>query len=152
MKNLYLRVISRLLVVLGFTALSSCDEENFEVAAEYGVPHTDFTLKIKVTDQDANPVKGIRVAMRSGYVSHLDNGPVDTLYTSDDGRCIIEDQMIRMFDHLHLTFEDIDGQENGGYFKSQEINPELVRTENGDGHWYDGKFEAAADVVLVRED
>ncbi len=152
MRKLYVKIISRLLVILGFAAISSCDAENEpEFAAEYGTPHADFTLKIKVSDMENKPVEGIRVAIATGYVSHLDNGPVDTVYTSASGVYENTRQLVRVYDHMRLKFEDVDGEENGGCFKTQEVSVPVRQLEKGDGHWYDGKFEASAEVTLEKE-
>ena len=49
---------------------------------------------------------------------------------------------------MTIVFEDIDGGENGGEFEKAEANPKVTQTKKGDKNWYNGAFQAEADVVM----
>ena len=102
-----------LLSLVGFSAapiLTAC----------YGMPYDDFEPgeefdKIKgfVVDTDLNPIKDIRVDV---------NGT--TCRTAEDGGFSFED---RYYGSYKLTATDVDGDNNGGYFGSEEV---MVNEDN----------------------
>ena len=51
---------------------------------------------------------------------------------------------------LKLEFEDVDGQENGGEYKRVEVDVPVFQVKEGSG-WYNGAFEAGADVIMVKK-
>ena len=53
-----------------------------------------------------------------------------------------------------LLLEDVDGAANGGEFQSDTIDIskfEPKKIGEGDGRWYEGKFEIQADVKMKRK-
>ena len=50
-----------------------------------------------------------------------------------------------------LTFEDVDGQENAGEFQNVTIEVPVFKVKDGDGNWYDGAYEAGANVTMIKK-
>ena len=75
------------------------------------------------------------------------------MYTSEDGSFdyTAEDIGFEM-ETVKLTFTDLDGEENGGDFQTQEVSIPVQQTEPGDGAWDNGKFEAEnVEIVLIKK-
>ena len=91
-------------------------------ACEYGPP--EYAMKYEVigivTDKEtSNPIQNIQVIRPY----------VDTIYTSTDGKFTFYSFGYGNSHSFYLKFEDIDGEENGGDFKSKEINVEFTNTD-----------------------
>ena len=54
-------------------------------------------------------------------------------------------------DKVYMKFEDVDGVENGGEFSAVEKTVPVVQVKEGDGSWYEGAYEAEADVTMTRK-
>jgi len=64
-------------------------------------------------------------------------------YTDEKGEFKTEDLSIGGINEQKVYFNDIDGEENGGAFKSDSVlikDMNQKKLEEG-GHWYVGKFE-----------
>ncbi len=104
MKN---KIILTALSILGFTG---CAETN-ETPRMYGTPEVDFQYSGAVTDTEGNPIKGIQVTIGSeGSVTTDENGNFSAEILDSYGAT------------SSVTFNDIDGEENGGEFASKEIS------------------------------
>ena len=139
--------------VMGLLGFASCGEE-IEPLAMYGSPYANFKALGTVKDEAGKPIEGIRVAVQQTFRNS--NGSIcwyeaDTVYTDKKGDYLLENNNVQLPGELTFYFEDIDGAENGGEFKSAEAKPEAIKTGDGDGHWYKGLFEAKADVVLKKK-
>lgn len=136
------KVFNCILAILGFAATTSCENINTEVVCMYGTPTMDFEVSGKVVNKDSAPIAGIKVSCQF----FTDPGIASTL-TAEDGSFSISGTGIGPM----LTFEDIDGPENGGEYedKTQEIT--VSQIEKGDGSWYMGKYKAK-DVVIEMEE
>lgn len=136
------RLLSGALVLLGFTSCSnSFDEEIMRV--EYGSPTAKFQVKGKVTTDTDEALKGIQVIVRRSW----SNDPLsaDTVYTDGKGEFKTDELVTGSIGPQKVYFNDIDGEENGGSFKSDSIalsdsKMEKKQLEEG-SHWYVGKFE-----------
>lgn len=146
MKKLFPRLASAALGLLGFSA---CDIIGFGVAM-YGEPHADFKVLGTVKDQDGHPIEGIRVAIKQDYGNEKYD-PKDTLTTDGKGKYELIGKGPWHPNGVTVVFEDIDGELNGGEFESASTNPEIVKTKDGDKKWYEGAFEARADVTLKKK-
>ena len=54
-----------------------------------------------------------------------------------------------------LIFNDIDGEANGGTFKSDSVcmkDMESKQIKKGDGNWYLGTYEYNMEIKLSKED
>jgi len=130
-----------IVILLGFFGIcSSCN-----MPMEYGEPYADYEVKGVITNKEnAQPIENIRVIQ----------GSRDTIYTDTEGK-----YAFNYFDYspphperiFHLKVEDIDGEENGGDFATQEIELKITeadRVQKGDGNWYEGKFGKTENVEL----
>ena len=130
------KIIVSLLGILGIC--NSCNPK-----VEYGAPHGEYELKGVITDKaSSNPLKNIQIVRQKW----------DTVYTDAEGKY----QFNRGWEEketYYLKIEDIDGEENGGYFNSKELEVTFTKADQvkkGDGHWYEGKFSKTQNIELER--
>ena len=135
--------------ILGLLGFASCGKNLVDTLVMYGQPHADFKATGTVRDEDGNPIQGIRVSVRLKYAPWSQDEET-TLYTDKMGDY---QYITEVFDvpPVTITFEDVDGEENGGEFASAEASPTVVRIQDGDKLWYDGAFEVRADVQLKKK-
>ena len=150
MKDLFLRFCRWVLPFLGVSAVIACDgvppSGYDDMLCMYGTPVVGFSVKGKVVDSEGNPIPGIEVSQSDGYdarkVYTLEDGSFD--YTAEDIGFEMET--------VKLTFTDLDGEENGGDFQTQEVSIPVQQTDQGDGAWDNGKFEAEnVEIVLTKK-
>ena len=125
--------------LLGFA--TAC--ENKRTVDMYGAPYLDYKVKGKVTDREGNPIKGIEV-------SSQDASPVTS---GSDGSYELSGR--EWSGQTTLTFNDIDGPENGGEFTEKRVTVEFTeadRTGKGKG-WYEGAFSrSGVDATLEKKE
>lgn len=133
------RLIYMLMALMGFGAVA-CEEVNSDVAGEYGVPHVTFSLKARVVDEVGEPIEGIKVSANwiEGYTNH-------------DGEININGSVFTGSQY-RVTFEDVDGEENGGEFETLvlDITDQVEQTADGSGSWNDGAFKAELGDVTMK--
>ena len=149
MKKL-ISIISRLLLSLMGLSFASC-------RVEYGCPHAEFRATGVVTDEEGQPISGIRVVMSADYPNSNVKGPSDTLWTGPDGAYMYAPQDFYASDYPFLDsvkfkFEDVDGEANGGEFSKVEIEVPVFQVEPGDGNWYQGSYQSGVDVTMFRKE
>lgn len=137
------------LPLLAAPLFSSCMVENENPENKFNTsfnePVANYQVTGKVTDVGA-PIAGIRV------IADYSNGVpyrADTLYTDKEGR-FSKFMSIPRVDKFVMSFTDIDGNANGGYFKSDTIKVKPVRTEMASGR-FGGSFIVSAEVVLNKK-
>lgn len=133
------KLIYLIMTILGFGAVS-CEEIGEDVAAEYGCPHVDFSLKARVVSEAGVPIEGIMV--RVDWIEE---------YTNEEGEVSVNDSVFTGSQYM-VRFEDVDGVENGGEFESLtlDIAEKVEQTADGSGSWYDGAFKAElGDVTMM---
>lgn len=110
-----------LLSMLGFS--TACDKAGniIDDVEMYGCPSADYEVSGEVTDEDGNPIKGIRVAV--DWTEGVDDYNLrhkDIVYTNSSG--VYESRLDRYLaikpESLSLVFEDVDGEDNGTFEKS----------------------------------
>ena len=151
MRHIWKHLAAGIMGLLGFASCGKSLVNDCDDSAMYGPPpYADYKVLGTVSDEDGKPIKGIRVSVRLKY-SPWSKDEEDTLFSDDKGAY----QLIRTVDDLPpvtISFEDVDGEENGGEFVSMEVTPKRNRTKDGDGTGsYQGAFEARADVVLRKK-
>jgi len=106
-----------IIVLLGVVGLSGVLNSCYY---KYGMPVTEYEINGVVTDKTtAKPIQNIRV-IRQKYQEYG-----DTMYTSPQGIYVFK--LWEDFSNpVHLKFEDIDGEENGGEFETQEIDVKIT--------------------------
>ena len=140
MKDLIVRISAWLLCLIGFGSSVACSPGM--VADEYGSPYASFEVKGKVTDQHGEPIPGIQVTCDAMYIQ-----PV---YTESDGSYALHGDGFPR-EKIQVSFEDIDGEENGGLFAARSVSVETVHVKDGDGNWDFGVYEAEANAELSHD-
>lgn len=108
--------------------------------AMYGTPMVEFSVKGRVVDADSNPIPNIEVTWGNMYGKTV---------TAEDGTFEYRNEEIGFeMNDVTLTFTDVDGEENGGDFETEEVQVSLTQTDPGDGNWDCGEY-SADDVVVV---
>lgn len=129
-----------LLGLLGFAAATSCDEV-VSPPCMYGTPSMDYEVSGKVVDQDSKAIEGISVKVERDFSEQ-------SVLTSKDGSFVVKGKSFP--GSLELSFEDIDGEANGGEFVTKTQEVELEQVAKGSDSWNKGKF-AARDVKVILE-
>ena len=143
MKKTVIKFFDKIIVVL----LGILGVFNSCIKPEYGMPVTEYEINGVVTDKtNAKQVQGIRVV----HPTYGDRG--DTVYTSSQGRYVFkiwEDYS----NPVHLKFEDIDGEENGGEFEAKEIDvifTDADRIKKGKGNSSADKYLKIQNIELEK--
>jgi putative lipoprotein (rSAM/lipoprotein system) len=129
-----MRKLSRIVIcALAAAALLSCNKE------QNGDPYILFEIHGKVMDAEGNPLEGIYVIAGQADVQTTNRNGNFTFY----GRAIPSD-------HVSLTFEDKDGENNGGEFvKNTEQIPLRQKTPGTSGNFKGTFFAGDVEVVMV---
>lgn len=140
-----------LMTILGF---SGC-EHIFVTTVEYGMPYAEFKVVGEVKSTEGKPIKGIRVIVnpQRDQTDEYSKWVQDTLYTDSDGKFSKEQLKYGWptTDKFKVTFEDIDGPENGGEFETVALLDDglsIKQVKKGSGNWYEGAYEITADATM----
>jgi putative lipoprotein (rSAM/lipoprotein system) len=157
MKKILKLVNGLLAISLGLLGFSGCDKNMSE---EYGVPHADYTVKGKVTDNvTKKSIKGISFSYgpQGAYL----NGQLPANYdyksavSDDKGDYQLTDNIWPLPDDksANLFITDIDGAENGFYKDTIIVVnfEEAEKTKKSNG-WYEGEFTVSKDIELKGND
>ncbi|MCL2168329.1 MAG: radical SAM-associated putative lipoprotein, partial [Lentimicrobiaceae bacterium] len=129
-------------ILLGFSGI-------FYGCPKYGMPEANYELKGTVTNKETSrPVKHIQIT------SQIPHYKSDTLYTNSNGQYNHQFREFYLIEPLHLKFEDIDGEENGGEFISYEIDVDFSDAEQvkkGKGSWDHGSFLKIQNIELEKK-
>ena len=113
-------------------SLMSCSKELS------GEPFMLFEIRGKVMDADGNPLEGIHVISGQADIQKTNINGVFTFF----GRSVPSD-------HVLLTFEDKDGDQNGGEFVKKTMEISLVQKSPGSGNIVGTFFAGDVEVVMV---
>ena len=86
----------------------------------YGPPPANYIIKGTVTNKaNSKPVSNIRISRQTDtlYTDAKGNYTYASYYYSSDGNPV------------HLKFEDIDGEANGGHFATKEIDVKITNSD-----------------------
>ena len=147
------KLLSGVLVLLGFTACDSDDPGNG--LCEYGTPSADYQVKGKVLDPTGKPIKGVQVVVKdlNAYFVKGEKDYVvdyDTVYTDVKGEFESDKAHTFSIGSQEVLFHDVDGEENGGGFESATLKTnqmDISQIKEG-GSWYSGAYELKAEVKL----
>ena len=152
----YNAVLTALLSMLGFSCSLDEPDEYGSTPVEYGTPHADYILKGTVTDEAGTPIKGIKTSLKE--IDKDDTGTyvfgIDSMQTNESGNYQLKNRGMPYDNRKKLVVEDIDGEANGGEFLNDTLDidyDKAVKIEEGDHHWYVGKYEVATDVRLKKK-
>ena len=151
-RHLYELIAGAILSLLGFTA---CDkEENIEMRpAEYGMPHATFKVMGNVkAAESSKPIEGIVV--KFSRESEKDRSWETAEFKSDkNGMVDGSTQAWPSEESIMLTFEDIDGEENGGLFAPDTLRAKDLQikfVENPEKGWNKGVYYITFDKKLKK--
>lgn len=148
--SFYSRLISFGLVLLGFAACSSDnDDEREEPRVEYGTPSASYKVNGKVITSDAEkkPIKNIRVVM----IEDVDETKVpyikgDTVFTNNEGKFEIKSSYFAS-NKVKVKLQDVNGEDNSLFEeKIEKIEFKSSDFKGGSG-WYRG--EAQKDLGTI---
>ena len=153
-------LLGSVVTMLGF---ESCSDDNpfngGEMPVEYGSPHATYRLIGTVTDENGNPIEGIKVKVvedtseYGGGVYEFTNGTTDGKGKFKTGEAVLS----FLSEEEKVVFVDEDGPANGGTFASDTLKlkdlpkGQYAKAPNDD-HWSSGSFELTADVKLKKEE
>ena len=136
-----------LTAVLSLLGFSACSDERMMYM--YGTPYYDYQADGRVVDEEGTPIEGIQVKVTLGneWSTKIDGTQVEggVVYSGKDG--LFTTKKFEDIEIYSLTAIDVDGEENGGEFETQEIRVDTLKPtkEKGDrkGDWYFGvqKYE-----------
>jgi putative lipoprotein (rSAM/lipoprotein system) len=90
----------------------------YGVVPKYGMPV--YEINGIVTDKEtSNPIQNIQI------VRQVTSEYGDTVYTNIDGKYTFHSDL----SNFYLKVKDIDGEENGGDFATQEVNVKFTKNE-----------------------
>lgn len=144
----YNALIASLLAMLGFDSCSNVTD----APDEYGAPYATYQIRGTVTDEEGNPIPGIKgrlgvVITNPDVSSTLYVAHGDSAVTDSEGHLIIDNISERTHylvpGRTVVELKDEDGEANGGDFSADTLrfdDMKKTQLEKGDG-WYQGKFE-----------
>ena len=155
-KRWYKAILSALLTVLGFEACSVSDDGEDSMVCMYGMPTATWNLKGIVTDEAGKPIEGIKTSVK--HVYELESGKtetwgIDSVMTDADGQYSLK--AYDMGSDIKLIVEDVDGEANGGKFRSDTLDidsSKAVKTAEGSGTWDMGIFELRTDLKMKKDE
>ena len=126
--------IKILLCILAIAVSSSCSKE------QVGDPYILFEVHGKVTDADGNPIPGIKVL----------SGVTDAQETNSNGNFTFFGRSVPSASVI-LTFEDKDGDKNGGEFvtMSQEVSLIIKTSGSATGNFKGTYYADQVTVVML---
>ena len=150
-RHIYEVISGFVLAMLGF---SSCNEI-INGVDEYGMPHATFTVIGTVTAADTDePIDDIKVKYRRVVDPEY---PTEIAFLSQNGGQVQETFTAWPdSENIEFTFEDIDGDANGGQFlpdtlRRKDLKVEFI--EDKDSNWHKGDyvitFEKKLDKVIL---
>ena len=154
----YNAVLSALLTLLGFGSCTHVGEDEYgSPVVEYGTPYADYIVKGNVTDEQGNPLAGIKASIKSieEYPEEFAQYAygLDSTMTDSEGKFLMETRAFISQPNLKLIVEDTDGPAGGGEFLSDTLALDdlpMQQTEAGQ-HWSSGKFELKADIKMKKK-
>ncbi|NDV95679.1 hypothetical protein D0T84_12250 [Dysgonomonas sp. 521] len=152
--SVYSRILSFLLVLLGF---SSCSSEGGNdcggrFVAMYGTPSAKFVIDGKVVNKNNKPVSGLKVAVGHVYLSGDGSNMThyaDSINTSTDGAFRVAIYDFPADQKFVIRYEGTESPESSFY----GVTTDTVRFENptfsGDNNcWYEGEITKNLGTVV----
>ena len=125
----------------------------------YGTPYADYQFSGTVTDESNLPIKDIKVSAK--YVYQMNDGGVETYgvdstQTDGSGKYAFKSRRFPGDPNLKLIVEDMDGETNGGAFKSDTIdidydNAKKVKDPAKGESWSIGTYAINQDIKLKKK-
>lgn len=118
--SLYSKIISSLLLLLGFTPCSSEAGGGSSSIAEYGVPSATFRVRGVLVDKsdDSKVISGVKVAIGHPYLGISESKRtfyVDSIVTNNAGEFNLSISDFPRSQKFVIKYEDTDAAQNGDY-------------------------------------
>ena len=150
--------LAGLLSLLGFTGCGKDDNGGGEISVEYGVPSSNFKVLGRVTNEQGQPLGGMRV-VASEVTTIWGKGPEqcysgllrDTVYTASDGSFVREYSLFPADSvYIHMKIEDT---AEPSVYDSDSIAVGFAKGDlkGGDNRWFEGAAEKEVNVTLKRK-
>ena len=147
--------LAGLLSLLGFTGCGKDNNGDGEISVEYGVPSANFKVLGRVTNEQGQPLGGMRV-VASEVTAVWSKGPGqcysgllrDTVYTASDGSFVREYSVFPTDSvYIHMKIED---SAEPSVYDSDSVTVGFAKGDlkGGDNHWFKGEAEKVIDVKL----
>ena len=147
--------LAGLLSLLGFTGCGKDNNGDGEISVEYGVPSANFKVLGRVTNEQGQPLGGMRV-VASEVTTIWGKGPEqcysgllrDTVYTASDGSFVREYSLFPADSvYIHMKIEDTT---EPSVYDSDSIAVGFAKGDlkGADGSWFLGAAEKVIDVKL----
>ena len=147
-------VLAALLSFVGY----GCSDNDDPGTAMYGSPSADYQVSGTVTDENGNPIEGIKASLT--YIKEVEGEivageDISAVLTDASGKFSLGTPVMDLLpNNVKLVVKDIDGEEHGGTFKDginaiEFENAKLVK--QGDGSWYSGTLAIKQDVKMEKE-
>ena len=147
-------VLAALLSFVGY----GCSDNDDPGTAMYGSPSASYKVSGTVTDENGNPIEGIKASLT--YIKEVEGEivaeeDISAVLTDASGKFSLgTPRMDLLPNNVKLVVKDIDGEEHGGTFKDgindiEFMNAKLVTP--GDGSWYSGTLAIEQDVKMEKE-
>ena len=150
--------LAGLLSLLGFTGCGKDDNGGGGISVEYGVPSANFKVLGRVTNEQGQPLGGMRV-VASEVTAVWGKGPKqcysgllrDTVYTASDGTFVgIYSTIPADSVYIHMKVEDPTAR---SAYESDSVTVGFAEKnlKGGDTYWYRGAAEKKINVTLKRK-
>ena len=147
--------LAGLLSLLGFTGCGKDDNGGGEISVEYGAPSANFKVLGRVTNEQGQPLGGMRV-VASEVTTIWGKGPEqcysgllrDTVYTASDGSFVREYSLFPTDSvYIHMKIEDPTKRPD---YESDSVTVGFAKGDlkGADGSWFLGAAEKVIDVKL----
>ena len=149
----YNAVLTTLLSILGYGCSSDEPMDMYGSPVEYGSPHADYIVKGTITNESGTPVQGIKTSLKDVSENAKTAYGIDSVQTNATGDFQLKYTGMER-KSIKLIVDDIDGEANGGEFLSDTLDIDYdnaVKVKEGEGRWYQGKFEVSQDVKLKKK-
>lgn len=111
-----------------------------------------------MTDTDGKPINGVKVEANDTYDDRRRPLTDEPVYTDEKGEYsanawgISSDGQGNIL--LEVTFEDVDGEANGGTFANDTVRGKdmtIEKVKDGDGAWNRGTYEITANKTMKKK-
>ena len=147
--------LAGLLSLLGFTGCGKDNNGDGEISVEYGSPSSYFKVLGRVTNEQGQPLGGMRV-VASEVTTIWGKGPEqcysgllrDTVYTASDGSFVREYSLFPTDSvYIHMKIEDPTKRPD---YESDSVTVGFAKGDlkGADGSWFLGAAEKVIDVKL----
>ena len=147
--------LAGLLSLLGFTGCGKDNNGDGEISVEYGSPSSYFKVLGRVTNEQGQPLGGMRV-VASEVTAVWSKGPKqcysgllrDTVYTASDGSFVgIYSTFPADSVYIHMKIED---SAEPSVYDSDSVTVGFAKGDlkGGDNHWFKGEATKEVDVKL----